>query len=61
MDSFGDGFAAIYWKYSPRDVVFSGWVGDQNPTFYGLRNALRNMFHSAWANYGLFVFSFLKN
>jgi len=47
VDSFGD----IYISFSPRDVVFSGWVGDQDPTFEGLENALRNMFHSAWRNY----------
>jgi len=41
----------LYWKFAPRDVVFSGWVGDQDPTFAGLRAALRNMFHSAWNNY----------
>jgi alpha-glucosidase len=27
------------------------WVGDQDPTFDGLQDALRNMFHSAWRNY----------
>jgi hypothetical protein len=48
VDSFGN---LIYWKFAPRDVVFSGWVGDQDPTFSGLKNALRNMFHSAWNNY----------
>jgi len=31
--------------------MFSGWVGDQDPTFDGFQNALRNMFHSAWRNY----------
>lgn len=51
VDSFGVGEEALYWSFSPRDVVFAGWVGDENPTFYGLRNALRNMLHSAWNNY----------
>jgi hypothetical protein len=45
--SWGD----IYRSFSPRDVVFSGWVGDQDPTFDGLKNALMNIFHSAWRNY----------
>eukprot|EP01100_Stratorugosa_tubuloviscum_P007366 TRINITY_DN3076_c0_g1_i1.p1 TRINITY_DN3076_c0_g1~~TRINITY_DN3076_c0_g1_i1.p1 ORF type:complete len:621 (-),score=259.19 TRINITY_DN3076_c0_g1_i1:60-1853(-) len=48
VDSFAD---ILYWPFSPRDVVFSGWVGDQDPTFSGMRDALRNMFHSAWRNY----------
>ncbi|ELR16305.1 glycosyl hydrolase, family 31 protein [Acanthamoeba castellanii str. Neff] len=47
VDSWGD----IYRSFSPRDVVFSGWVGDQDPTFDGLKNALMNIFHSAWRNY----------
>jgi alpha-glucosidase (family GH31 glycosyl hydrolase) len=41
----------VYHSFSPRDVVFSGWVGDQDPTFDGLQNALMNIFHSAWRNY----------
>eukprot|EP01089_Gocevia_fonbrunei_P020690 TRINITY_DN7769_c0_g1_i2.p1 TRINITY_DN7769_c0_g1~~TRINITY_DN7769_c0_g1_i2.p1 ORF type:complete len:588 (-),score=108.30 TRINITY_DN7769_c0_g1_i2:90-1853(-) len=46
-----DSYDMLYLDFSPRDVVFSGWVGDQDPTFAGLQDALRNMFHSAWANY----------
>jgi len=46
-----DSYDEIYWQFSPRDVVFSGWVGDQDPDFSGLQDALRNMFHSAWDNY----------
>jgi len=38
-------------KFSPRDVVFAGWVGDQTPTFYGLIAALKNIMYSAWADY----------
>jgi alpha-glucosidase (family GH31 glycosyl hydrolase) len=40
-----------YHSFSPRDVVFSGWVGDQHPTFDGLRAALQNILHSAWRGY----------
>lgn len=31
--------------------MWSGWVGDQDPDFAGLRDALRNMIHSSWRNY----------
>lgn len=27
----------IYRRFSPRSVSFSGWVGDQDPTFAGLK------------------------
>jgi|LauGreDrversion4_2_1035121.scaffolds.fasta_scaffold262388_2 alpha-glucosidase (family GH31 glycosyl hydrolase) len=37
--------------FSPKYVMFSGWVGDQDPTFDGLKNALANMFWSSWYNY----------
>ncbi len=30
---------------------FTGWVGDQDPTFDGLQRALENYFHSAWDGY----------
>jgi alpha-glucosidase (family GH31 glycosyl hydrolase) len=40
-----------YWRFAPRDVVFSGWVGDNDPTFDGMQWALNDMMHSAWANY----------
>eukprot|EP01090_Pellita_catalonica_P001799 TRINITY_DN11532_c0_g1_i1.p1 TRINITY_DN11532_c0_g1~~TRINITY_DN11532_c0_g1_i1.p1 ORF type:complete len:598 (+),score=88.49 TRINITY_DN11532_c0_g1_i1:106-1899(+) len=46
-----DSYDVIYLDFSPRDVLFAGWVGDQNPTFSGMQDALRNMFHSAWAKY----------
>jgi alpha-glucosidase (family GH31 glycosyl hydrolase) len=37
--------------YSPKNLVFSGWVGDQNPDFGGLRSAAINILESAWQNY----------
>jgi alpha-glucosidase (family GH31 glycosyl hydrolase) len=39
----------VYLRFSPRSVSFSGWVGDQDPTFAGLKDALNNMLRSAWA------------
>ncbi len=48
MDSY---YNDVYWKFAPRYAVFSGWVGDQDPTLAGLHDAMNNMLHSAWANY----------
>jgi hypothetical protein len=42
---------SAYLPYSPHYVMFSGWVGDQDPTFSGLNVAIGNMFQSAWHNY----------
>ena len=36
--------------------MFSGWVGDQNQSFTGLRQALGNCMHSAWKGYLNFGF-----
>ena len=49
-DSSTEGISA-YLHFSPHYVMFSGWVGDQDPDFNGLRDALRNIIHSAWAGY----------
>lgn len=45
------GDLSAYLQFSPRYAVFSGWVGDQDPTFPGLKDALGNMIHSAWLRY----------
>lgn len=42
-------YGPIYLDFSPRRVVFAGWVGDQDPTFEGLENALKRYLQSAWA------------
>jgi hypothetical protein len=42
---------SAFLAYSPKNVMFSGWVGDQDPNFDGLRAALINIFESAWQNY----------
>ena len=42
-------YGPIYLDFSPRRVVFAGWVGDQDPTFEGLENALKRYMQSAWA------------
>lgn len=41
----------LYVKYAPKDVMFSGWVGDQTGNWDGIKVALNNLMHSAWNNY----------
>ncbi len=38
--------------FSPRDVMYSGWVGDDDATFEGMRSCLHKIIYSAWMNYG---------
>ncbi|MBI5526197.1 MAG: hypothetical protein HY897_07665 [Deltaproteobacteria bacterium] len=38
-------------KFAPRDVMFAGWVGDQDPDWGGMGVALTNMWESAKAGY----------
>ena len=42
---------SLFLAYSPHYVLFSGWVGDQDPSFAGLRAASINILESAWQNY----------
>jgi len=54
-DSFEIGGFDLFLDFAPKDCLTSGWVGDQDPTFDGLKHALRNMFRSAnrgYANFG---------
>lgn len=46
----------ISWNYSPRNVVFAGWVGDQDSSAEGLEKAMYNVLKSAWAGYLSFGF-----
>ncbi|KAL5473375.1 hypothetical protein EMCRGX_G027852 [Ephydatia muelleri] len=46
-----DGYDFIFLDWSPQRVVFSGWVGDEDPTFDGLVQALKRYLQSAWAGY----------
>ena len=41
--------------FSPQRVVLSGWVGDEDPTFEGIENALKRYLQSAWAGDHLIV------
>jgi len=37
--------------YSPKEIVFMGWVGDEDATYDGLKTALRYMLESGRHNY----------
>lgn len=37
--------------FTPRDIGFACWVGDQDATFTGMKNALNNMYQSDVNNY----------
>lgn len=50
-DCLVDQLAKVCWGYSPRDVVYSGWVGDDDATFNGLRGCARKVIYSAWDGY----------
>ncbi|UJR17695.1 hypothetical protein I4U23_004593 [Adineta vaga] len=38
-------------EFSPRNIVFMGWVGDENATYDGLKTALRYMLESGLKGY----------
>src|ERR1043165_3085803 len=40
--------------FTPRDIGFACWVGDQDATFAGMTNALNNMYQSDVNNYLVF-------
>ncbi len=40
--------------FADKNMIFAGWVGDQDATFEGLRKALNNMYHSS--KYGYLIF-----
>ncbi len=44
----------FHMTYAGRDVNFAGWVGDQDPSWSGMRVALKNMFESADNGYVYF-------
>jgi len=44
VDSF---YRLVDYVFAPTDANYAGWVGDQDPNFFGLKHALHNMFQSA--------------
>jgi alpha-glucosidase (family GH31 glycosyl hydrolase) len=49
-----DAYGPLYIDFSPKRVMLSGWVGDEDPTFKGLQNCLNRYLQSAWAGYANF-------
>lgn len=47
-----DEVSKVCTPYSPKNVMFSGWVGDDDATFNGMRGCLRKVIYSAWLGYG---------
>lgn len=47
-DSYG---TPICLQFAPRDVMHSGWVGDQKGNWDGIKGAIFNFVHSAWQNF----------
>jgi alpha-glucosidase (family GH31 glycosyl hydrolase) len=40
--------------FSPKNVMYAGWVGDDDSTFNGLRAAVSKLIYSAWDGYSSF-------
>lgn len=51
MDCALDTITKVCIPSSPYDVMYSGWVGDDDGTFNGLTGCLRKVIYSAWNNY----------
>lgn len=46
-----DRIGSLCTPFSPRDVVLSGWMGDDDATFNGLRGCMKKVIYSAWDGY----------
>lgn len=46
-----DSVSSLCTPFSPYDVMLSGWVGDDDATYNGLRGVLSKFIYSAWDNY----------
>ena len=53
-------YGPIYLDFSPRRVVFSGWTGDADPTFEGLKVTLKKYLQSAWAGKCMAIYNIYK-
>lgn len=49
-----DNVSKICTPFSPKDVMLSGWVGDDDATFVGMQGCLRKTIYSAWMGYANF-------
>ena len=51
VDNYGAQIGGEGVSFAPIDINWAGWVGDQDPTFSGLRAALNNLYHSSSMGY----------
>ena len=51
VDNYGYDIGGLPVSFAPIDINFAGWVGDQDPTFDGLKNGVNNMYYSSQMNY----------
>lgn len=51
VDNLGTGTDSDLWVYAPREINWAGWVGDQDGSFEGIRDALDNMYWSSERGY----------
>ena len=51
VDNYGADVGGEGVSFTPVDITWAGWVGDQDPDFAGLRAALNNMYYSAQMGY----------
>ncbi len=54
IDNYGLGIGGDIVAFTPKDIGWACWVGDQDATFDGLKAALNNMYHSD--DYGYLIF-----
>jgi len=54
IDNYGFDLGGEEVQFAPRDIVWAGWVGDQDADFGGLEAAMNNFYHSAQAGYVIF-------
>ena len=54
VDNYGADIGGEGVQFTPQEITWAGWVGDQDPTFDGLEAALRNMYWSDHDGYTIF-------
>lgn len=54
VDCLADKAAKACWGYSPKNVMYSGWVGDDDSSFLGFKGCLNKVIYSAWDGYANF-------
>jgi len=54
VDNYGGDLGGESVQFTPQEITWAGWVGDQDATFGGLQAALRNMYWSDVDGYTVF-------